>query len=347
MGRYLGQYDPIEQVESDSGVIAHAFPAEDDGPMCLYGTDFHTMTLDKGHEDLIIFLQGGGLCYSDLCLAIGTGGQTIPNIDILSDDFSLNPLADWSQVYVPYCDGSLFGGDTDIDDDGDGTVDRYHRGLKNLSAALDVAASVFPEPRRVFLAGSSGGGYGTMVGTLLARWTWPEAELMVFNDAGVGLGIDGDPSFIWKIIDEFEAEAILPASEPGLFDQGHLSPIIGWQLSEDPNLRVSAYSSANDYVISQMYLKVGNAEFENWLRAETGRLQAEWPNQYQFFITEGVEHTTLLGDPSGFVDPDSPYASVVDGLLGGMATTQVNGVTIGEWIENFIHNTSGWTSHSN
>jgi hypothetical protein len=240
----------------------------------------------------------------------------------------------------------LFGGDADIDDDGDGTVDRHHRGLKNLSAAIDVASSVFPNPGRVFLAGSSGGGYGTLIGTLLSRWTWPEAEILVFNDAGVGLGIDGNPSFLRGIMDEFNASAILPASQPDLFDQGHLSPIIGWQLAEDPNLRVSAYSSSHDYVISQMYLNVGYGEFEDWLRSETGRLQRDWPRRYQFFISDGAEHTTLLGDPSGFIDPESPYATVVEGLLGGMTTTHVDGLTISSWVDTFVYDAGNWASYS-
>ena len=36
-----------------------------------------------------------------------------------------------------------FSGDVDYDDDNDGTIDRYQRGLRNLSAALDVVANTF------------------------------------------------------------------------------------------------------------------------------------------------------------------------------------------------------------
>ena len=59
-------------------------------------------------------------------------------------------MSDWNQVYVPYCDGSLFSSDAQVDVDADGIVDRYHHGLHNLSAALDVAKAEFPAPKRSY-----------------------------------------------------------------------------------------------------------------------------------------------------------------------------------------------------
>jgi len=344
--RYMGVFTPTETFDDGTGGTAHVFPAAEGGPMCMYGGDFHTMTRSQDDENLVVFLQGGGLCYSELCLAIGSGGTQFPNIDILSSDPIINPVSTWNQVYVPYCDGSLFGGDVDVDDDGDGTTDRYQHGLMNISAALDVASTAFPSPERVFLAGSSGGGYGTIIATMLARWTWPDAEVLVFNDAGVGVAIDDEPEFIRQIIDEFDAASIIPASQTDLLDGGHLAPLIGWQLSEDPMLSVSAYSSARDYVISQMYLKVNGERFENALRQQLGQLQQDWPGRFQYFISAGSQHTTLLGDPSGFLDPDSPYAEVVEGLLGGMTTTAIGDVTITDWVDDFVYQPEAWTSHS-
>jgi len=344
--RYFGTDQPADVAEDAWGVRSHRFAVEADGPRCLYGTEFNTMTRDQGSDDLIIFLQGGGLCYSDLCIAVSSGGPGMPDIDILDTVASFNPVADWNQVYVPYCDGSLFGGDVDIDDDGDGVVDRYHRGLRNISAALGVAVASFPAPSRILLAGSSGGGYGTLIVTVLVRMTWPEAELFVFNDAGVGLGVAGDPDFIWDIIEEFHAESIIPASQASLLDGGHLTPMVGWQLSEDPKLSVSAFSHLWDYVISQMYLSVSVDDFEFWLREETDALQKSHPGRYQSFLAEGSMHTTLLGDPSGFVDADSSYYTLIAAMLGGMDTTSVSGVTIADWLDAFVSQDPEWTALS-
>ncbi|MFO7552054.1 MAG: hypothetical protein R6W80_11645 [Haliea sp.] len=38
-----------------------------------------------------------------------------------------------------------------MDTDDDGEADRFHRGLHNLSASLDVAVNTFPSPRRIVL----------------------------------------------------------------------------------------------------------------------------------------------------------------------------------------------------
>jgi hypothetical protein len=340
--RYLGAYEPDSEDVDAEGIINHAF-TDPAGPACMDGAPFHTAFRDQGSSDLVVFLQGGGLCYSELCLAVSSAGPGIPPIDVLRPDLETNPVRGWNMAYVPYCDGSLFSGDAEIDDDGDGAVDRIHHGLMNLSAALDVAASHHAAPERIFLAGSSGGGYGTIAAAVLARLTWPDAELMVFNDAGVGLGRDGDLDFLWTIIDEFNASALVPADEVQLLDGGHLTPLIGWQLEQDPNLRVAAYSSYGDYVISQMYLQASPEDFEDWLTVQLGAVHAAHPERFQSFLIEGVGHTTLLGDPSGFLSGDSPLMSVVSAMLGGIDTTEADGVTIAQWVASMIDD-DGWIS---
>ena len=340
--QYLGQVEPVASTEED-GIVSHRFDPND-GPQCLYGDEFHTMVRDQGHGNLVVFLQGGGLCTSDLCIAVTTGGPGIPTIDILDPDLAINPVASWDHVYVPYCDGSLFGGDVQIDDDGDGSPDRIHHGLRNLSAAMDVAKSMFPAPSRVLVAGSSGGGYGTLPAAVLARWSWPDTELLVFNDAGIGLGMDRDPTFIWSIIEEFHAERIVPASQSHLLDGGHLSPLVGWQLDEDPNLRVSAFSTLQDYVISQIYLGVESDDFESWLVQEVDALHSRHPERYQSFIADGTFHTTLLGDPSGFLDADSAYTELLEELLGGMDETAIDSVTVADWMDHFLDEDVRWIS---
>lgn len=341
--RYLGAVAPSEDWIDDVGDINYAFdPA--DGPACMRGETFHTMVRDRGSEDLVIFLQGGGLCYSEQCIAISSAPPGIPMIDIARGDLEANPVKDWNVTYVPYCDGSLFGGDVDIDDDGDGKIDRHHRGVHNLSAALGVAQSNFPSPRRILLAGSSGGGYGTLPGAVLARLTWPGVPLYVFNDAGVGLGRDQEPDFIWKIIDEFQAEGFVPESSASILDQGHLTPLIGWQLQQDPLLKVAAYSADADYVISQIYLNVPGDDFSDWLDEQLGLVHDQHPERFQSFIIDGVSHTTLLGDPSGFMNGDEATMAIIASMLGGMEETSIDGVTIAAWMDEMLSDSPDWSS---
>ena len=158
--RYLGLYTPMLS-QQDGEVINHSFAAGD-GPVCGEGAPYSMATRDKGSEDLTIFLEGGGACWSDFCLYVKEVTPGIPQAGILDTARDNNPLKDQSVVYVPYCDGSLLAGDRDVDTDGDGDIDRFQHGLQNLSAALDVAVRTFPAPRRIVLVGQSGGGLGTI-----------------------------------------------------------------------------------------------------------------------------------------------------------------------------------------
>jgi len=92
-----------------------------------------------------------------MCLAFDTAWSGVPTSGILNTTLDENPFADWNVGYVPYCDGSLFAGDIEIDED-DGVIDRYHRGLLNLSAALDTIQKEFPSPDRIVMTGMSAGG---------------------------------------------------------------------------------------------------------------------------------------------------------------------------------------------
>ena len=90
-----------------------------------------------------------------------------PQVGIWDDTSGLNPIDDWSIVYMPYCDGSVFSGDNDVFDPAFGAaigvpqaVVRFHRGLRNVTAGIDLARSMFPHASRIMLAGSSAGGVG-------------------------------------------------------------------------------------------------------------------------------------------------------------------------------------------
>ena len=83
------------------------------------------------------------------------GEPPAPPAGIWDFDSPDNPFADYSIVYLPYCDGSVFSGDNDVVDANFpfGPV-RFHRGLRNLTAGIDLAKSEFPHPGRIMVAGS-------------------------------------------------------------------------------------------------------------------------------------------------------------------------------------------------
>lgn len=339
--RYRGTAPAVDVVDRDDDVTTYTFDVAD-GPICLYGEPFSMAVRDVGADDLLIFLQGGGACWSELCFAIDTAPPRMPSrLDILDPTHETNPARDYNVVYVPYCDGSLFGGDAEFDVDGDGEIDRWQRGLQNLTAALDVAVERFPNPRRVLFAGSSGGGFGTIAVLPLVRMVWPDAEILVFNDAGVGVVKGDDPGFVAGILDEFNAWDMVPASCSDCLDGGHLTPLVGWQLERDPNLRVAAFSTYGDTIIAGIFLRLPAAAFREALLEQTGALADAYPGRYAAFLADGTEHTALLGDISGFLGEgggDSPIGPDI----GSMDEIAVDGVTVATWFQWFVDGDERW-----
>ena len=340
---YLGQ-TAVTDTRTEGDTTTFTFDP-DTGPRCMRGDPFRMATRDAGSEDLLIFLQGGGACWSEFCFAVTRAPEGMPGVDVLRTDLPDNPVADWNVAYLPYCDGSLFVGDRDHDDDGDGAPDRFHRGLANVSAALDQAAAAFPEPRRVLLAGSSGGGFGALLHMPLVRHVFPDAELIVLSDSGVGVARgEADPGFVGRLMDEFDASRFLAPDCEGCLASGHISPLADWYLGHDPEARIGVFSSWYDGIIGDVFLQVPAAAFQADIAAETGRTNASFPDRYRRFIVDGRMHTTLLGNPTGIVGSDLSAVEIPPALFSGLAgfelgtlsTTAIGDVGVSGWFRGLV-----------
>lgn len=347
--KYLGAATTTATTAPAEGVTTYEFdPAS--GPLCLHGKPYRVSVRDTGSDDLFIFLQGGGACWSTFCLAVNEAPAGIPKLDILDATRATNPLRDTSLVYLPYCDGSFFAGDASADDDHDGKADRIQHGLQNLSAALDVARQRFPHPKRVVLAGSSGGGYGAILATILVRTVYPAVPLDVFDDSGPGLGHDGDPSYVGRILDELAIRPLLPASCADCTGNGHITRLVEWELARDPGLRFAQFSSYEDYVLSDIFLGVTGAAYHTALVAETSRIHDRFPDRYRRFLVAGGVHTSLLGTPTGIVGsnlgavdlPAGATQKLLGVKLGGIDSTVLRGVSIASWFGAMIRGDEAW-----
>lgn len=335
--RYLGETRVAEESVYRGATAFEFDPAT--GPMCLRGAPFTASIRDEAGDELLIFLQGGGACWSDFCFAITTAPRGIPPTNLTELD-PRNPLVDADVLYLPYCDGSLFSGDAAIDEDGDGAPDRIHRGLANLSAALAVGFERFPAPSRIVLAGSSGGGFGTILSVFLVRYVYPDVPIFVLNDAGLGIAHPDDPTFVSDLIDEFGAREFLPADCPDCIADGNITGLVDYALDHDPNLRVAAVSSHYDFIVSDVFLGLGAEAFQAALVAETGALHDEHPDTYRRFLFTGDAHTALLGGVSGLVGsdlgdvelPPDSTTLLTNLTLESIHTATANDVLLLDWI---------------
>lgn len=349
VGDYLGLARTSTTTTAD-GVTTYEF-AVSSGPICLRGDPFRMAVRDQKSDDLVIFLQGGGACWSTFCLAIQKAPPGIPKLDLMDPGKASNPFATWNQVYLPYCDGSMFAGDADADDDGDGKPDRLQHGLRNLSAALDVGVAQFPHPKHIVLAGSSGGGFGTIPGIILVRKLWPDVPILVVQDSGTGTGKEGDPAFLAELVKEFNVKRFFPPSCADCTTSAHLTPLLDWEMARDPNLRVAAFSSYNDSIMSGVFFKIDPALFKQGLLEATGALEAAYPDRYKRFLIDGTMHTTMLGDVSGLVGsdltavtlPPDAMSSLATIVIGNIDDTKIGDVSMAQWLAAAVANNAQWT----
>jgi len=344
--RYLDAFEPSNDPQVVDGVKTFEFEVPDDpsaeprGPLCLRGGGYTVDTREGSSDELVIFLQGGGACWADFCSAFEEA-DSLPTSGILNPDVAGNPGADWDVVYLPYCDGSLFAGDVDrvlpgsLLGGGGAPSMSYQRGLQNLTAALDIAVAEFPNPSRILLTGVSGGAFGTITALPLVRYLYPDTEILVFNDSGVGVAKEGDSAFIENtLLGGWNATGLIPASCTDCTSNGHITRFIEWELAADDNFTMSALSFSEDSVIADFFLMIDPAEFTASLLSETGKTSSLFEDRYKRFIPVGNAHTTLLRETSD--------GGGLPGVSLGSLETEVGSVTVLDWISAMIDGSDDW-----
>lgn len=308
--KYTGEFTPVASTDVGDGWVKHTFdPDGGDGPICIAGTPFSAFSKDNDSDNLLIMLQGGGACWQDFyfCNILAEDQEPPPPpVGIWADSFDTgneiipNPIGDWSIVYMPYCDGSVFSGDNDVVDANFpfGPV-RFHRGLRNVTAGIDLAKSMFPRANRIMVAGSSAGGAGAAAfAPFLARFAYGNTKkITVFNDAGpVAINLLDAPAIQARAAD-WDFGKFYPASCTECDDQGQATAIIQWRLDNDSTIREAFYSTDGD-ATNRFFLKVPTQEmYRALIVSEHGKLHDSHPNRYQRFIRSGDDSHTALQTP--------------------------------------------------
>lgn len=148
-----------------------------------------------GATELLIYFEGGGSCRdatscwgSDPTAANLVGydadtfaGAVQKNYPVLRRSLSANPFAGMSFAYVPYCTGDLHAGTRVVSMDlpDGGVMPTHFEGAVDLDLFLARLASTFPSVTRVWLLGTSAGGYATFLSFDRVRRAF-----------GAGVGVD-------------------------------------------------------------------------------------------------------------------------------------------------------------
>lgn len=316
----LEKYSQIKPIEHKPNPVLddwedYFFAKED--CQCVQGDQYFISLkeTDPNSENLMISLQGGGACWPGMerCKT------DVAEHDVATGSFTTN-LAEklggtWNHLTLPYCDGSIYLGDTAEDYDNNGETDHIHDGLKISIAALSFLHEKYPNAKKIFLTGCSAGGYGTIIQTRLLRQLYPDAALYVLNESGPGL-FRPDTDF-WELIDDtWNLNQLLPEDCEKCEGQ-----LIYWydELLRDPNVKIGLYCSYKDKVISQSFLKLDPEDFKALLVNSTQELVDKYPDRFKRFFIKGNSHCVQ----------DREYT--------------VKGIAYWEWVLAFMNETEQWT----
>jgi Pectinacetylesterase len=165
------------------------------------------VNLTNRSKRVLIFLAGGGACWEAAACALGTATHitdTMSEGPVLAEaqaqslsalfdrEDVRNPFRDASFVYIPYCTGDLHAGTQVKTYDWFGPKNIEHVGARNMDAYLRRLQPTFPEADRVWLSGSSAGGYGATLNGWRVQKALPWARVDVLNDSGLIIDVAGD-----------------------------------------------------------------------------------------------------------------------------------------------------------
>lgn len=318
--KYFGQTE--SRTEQQGQWEVHFFNPAEGKAICLFGAEYQISIRRGASNNVLFYLQGGGACWSaESCLDAKTASDTAvrdPETGILDASQPNNPFKDWNLVFVSYCDGSVFSGDNVLQYR---DVTTYHHGLENLGAAVTTMQRTFPTPDKVFVAGSSAGGYGVLVAMLMVKLTFPDRSNWVLSDSGPGIQNLNETTIMPQRDQNWPFPPhILPASCTNCAQQP--AYLYEWAISRDPNLRVGLFSALQDVVIRSFLLLDGPA-YEALLLQVTNDIASRVGARYHRFFIAGPRHTVLL-DPAFYI-------------------LSLNGITMAEWMGAMVNNNdAGW-----
>lgn len=277
------------------------------------------VNLTRRSNRVLIFMMGGGGCWDTLtCHLVGTAAHLNETYDedvftqemnglrrllIFSRTDMRNPFRDASFVFVPYCTGDIHGGNhvaTYVVGGQERTT--YHVGARNVESYLRRLAITFPQADRVWLTGTSAGGYGAGINWDRVQRAFPRARVDLLDDSGPPITPPAaryqQMQAAWNL--QFPEGCTRCAD-----DLGALFPY--YRERFPPPHRMGLLSYTRDGTIST-YFGVTGAQFETQL-GELARANFDPAPNFRYFFVTGSSHT-LVGGVGSLTGPGG--ASLLD-----------------------------------
>lgn len=326
VNQYVGQFTPAAS-ETIGEWTKYTYDTQGgDGPVCITGTELTVFHQPRDPKNLMIILDGGGACWQNFYQCSITADDSPPTGGIFADAGAGidNPLASWSKVFVSYCDGSVFTGDNTVEDPNFPGGVRHHRGLRNLTAALDLARRLHPPAKKVLLGGISAGGFGVAgFAPSVYRFVFPpSADLFVLNDSGPALTNPALVSQVNARVDDWDYTRFYPASCTDCDPFNQPAEFVEWTLENDNGYKGALFSNDGDLTI-RFFLSIPTAAgYRSLLLNTHDPIVAAHPDRYRRFIRVGTAHTAIGGTT--------------------FYTVNVGGVPLYQWVADFVNGGPSW-----
>lgn len=298
------------------------------------------ININKTSPRLLIYIKGGGACWDhDTCnkkptLSVDLDGYDAKKFSAVKwQSFGIfdrgdkaNTFADWSYVFVPYCTGDFHGGVQYSKATG-----KHHVGHLNMARYLARLRATFPGATQVLLAGSSAGGFGTLMNYHQVQAAFAGAPVDLLDDSGPML----DEAYLKPKLQGamYSAWGLAQAMPPGCAKckTGHMDDLVAYLAGAHPKRRFGLISSREDAIV-RLYFAHGYtpkkafmpaADFRKGLDHLADKVMAPYAN-WRVYYVPGSRH--------GFLNETT------------LDVTSVSKTKLRDWIADMVSGKAGWTS---
>ncbi len=269
---------------------------------CSDGTGYSYWTRDASPTKVLLYLQGGGACFSaDTCSF--TDGTFSVHADDRDDParasgiFQLNnprnPFADWSMIFMPYCTGDVHIGNSIHEYEPGLTI--HHNGFHNAENGLHYLVEHFPDADEIVVAGSSAGGIAAPLFAGLAADAFPNAVISSISDGSGSYPDDPDTTValndLWgtmSVVPDWEVNAGIKSADwsiPRLFVQAGLHA---------PRIRFARFDYARDATQAGFTKAAGIGSDDRLARVDQNEIDIEAAGvDLHTYVAPGALHTVL------------------------------------------------------
>ncbi|MBI1254070.1 MAG: hypothetical protein GC196_06975 [Hyphomonas sp.] len=277
--------------------------------LCATGTPYSFHVRGGDASRVMIFLNGGGACWSgDLCdPSLGANAYT-PFAEMDSNNPAKmggvfdaknpkNPFTGWTQVFVSYCTGDshLGAADAAYTTSAGKELTIHHRGKANVQSALDWVYANYPAPSRVFVGGASAGAIASPFYAGVVADHYPLAEIVQYAGGAGGYRAEA----VSGLLETWGAFTNMPDwPELATFDRATFKTEDFFRITaaRHPAMRMHQFNNVDDEV-QQMFLSLMGVSdpVRRLMQANLGDLAADIPN-FRSYSAAGEDHTLLRYD---------------------------------------------------